>query len=258
MQLIDAQTVARGMVKVEPGEDLVESIATLARVAGWREAVVSGAGVLELVELTTGGETVTLENAELLSLAGRIVAGGDGPRVALRATVLAGGQTRSGLIAAAMTGGLTLVVDAMHGHAPAARVSDRGLEGGSRGAPAPSPSGPGSTMAAVGAGAPRDASKPPSMSFANKPIVRPPSPGHTREHPHEDDENPVIENGEFLDHPQLGLCEVVGVDAGGGTKIRLSTGKIRVLKLEALKVLAGDVDDEGRMVFRVEGPRRRN
>lgn len=261
MQLVEAKAITRGMVKVEPGEDLVESLETLARVAGWREAVVFGAGSLDLAELEIGDDTVTVEKAELLSLAGRIVFLDGGPKVSLCATVLVGDVTRSGRIAAAMTGGLTLVVDAVHMPsggsatvpAPDARV------GSSFGATLPAP---GRSVAqpsppGLSSGAASEMNKPPSQSFSNKPLVRPPMRRTFDLDDDDDDENPVVNTGDFLQHPQLGLCEVVGYDGSGGTKIRLTSGKVRVLKLEALRVLQGQEDEEGRMVFRVAGPRRR-
>jgi len=259
VQLVEAKAISRGMVKVEPGEDLVESLEALARVAGWREAVITGAGSLDLAELESGGATVTVEKAELLSLAGRIVFLDGGPKVSLCATVLVGDQTKSGRIAAAMTGGLTLVVDAIHMPsgggatvpAPDARV------GGSYGSTLPAPGRSVGSSPGLGSSGTSELNKPPSQSFSNKPLVRPPARRQFDLDDEDDDENPVVNTGDYLQHPQLGLCEVVGYDGSGGTKIRLSSGKVRVLKLEALRVLRGQEDEEGRMVFRVAGPRRR-
>ena len=256
VQLVDPQAVSRGMVRVDAGEDLVESLQALAKAAGWSDAYVSGAGVLELVELSTGGETITLENAELLSLAGRINKG----KVVLRAQLLAGGATKSGTITAAMTGGLVLVVDA---YTPGAEV--RAAAPVKRHDTQPSPARqaiaaatPARPTGRIASEAPKmgsSASKPLSQSFKTKPVVhRPP----TRNFDDDDhDENPIINTGDFLNHPQLGLCEVVGDDESGGTRIRVPSGRIRVLKLEALRVMPGALDEEGRNVFRVAGPRKR-
>jgi predicted DNA-binding protein with PD1-like motif len=264
VQLVDTKAISRGMVKVEPGEDLVESLQALARVAGWQEAVVTGAGVLELAELASAGETITVENAELLSLAGRIERRDGQPLVVLRATLLTTDGSKSGRIVAAMTGGLTLVVDAIHeaGAAtntgrtlPAPSVSDRGM-------PSPSVttnplSGGTATLPAPGRKVSNSGlSKPPSQSFRSKPMVRPPT-RNRFDLDEDDDENPVVNTGDFLAHPQLGLCEVVGYDESGGTKIRVPNGKVRVLKLDALIVEKGVEDDEGRDVFNILGPRKR-
>ena len=73
----------------------------------------------------------------------------------------------------------------------------------------------------------------------------------------EDYEVPIANPGDYLDHPQLGLCEVVGDDDSGGTKIRVPSGKLRVLRLDALRVNPAERDDEGRKVFKIVGPRRR-
>ena len=250
MQLVEAKAISRGMVKVEPGEDLVESLETLARVAGWREAVISGAGSLDLAELEVGGETVTVEKAELLSLAGRIVYSDNGLAISLCATVMVGGAAKSGRIAAAMTGGLTLVVDAIH--MPSGGGQAVAPSSPTRAVPQPSASSP-----TMGRPVSSQMNKPPSQSFSHKPLVRPPMRRQFDIDDEDDDENPVVNTGDFLQHPQLGLCEVVGDDGSGGTKIRLSSGKVRVLKLEALRVLKGTEDEEGRMVFAIAGPRRR-
>ena len=160
-----------------------------------------------------------------------------------------------------MTGGLTLVVDAVHmpsgGNAtvpaPDARI------GGSFGNTLPAPGRSVSRASSPGlpSGSGNQMNKPPSQSFSNKPLVRPPMRRQFDDYDDDDDDNPVVNTGDFLQHPQLGLCEVVGYDGSGGTKIRLGSGKVRVLKLEALRVLKGQEDEEGRMVFRVAGPRKR-
>ncbi|RLB45224.1 MAG: hypothetical protein DRI90_28670, partial [Deltaproteobacteria bacterium] len=89
MHLVDEQAISRGMVRVEPGEDLIEALEALAQAAGWRDGYVTGAGVLELVELASGpdGATDTLENAELASLSGRIAHENNQAVARLRATV---------------------------------------------------------------------------------------------------------------------------------------------------------------------------
>ncbi len=250
MQLVDSEAVSRGLVRVSPGEDLVESLQTLARAAGWNDALVIGAGVLDLVELAPGdgADTVTLENAELVSLAGRIARNSEGrPEVVLRAMVMAGGELRSGRIVAAMTGRLVLAIDAVVDES--ATKPSRPTSPSPRAAATPAPT-PSPAPAVVGDSA-RSASKPLSQSFTTKPIVHRPA---ARAFSEED--NPEVEPGDILDHPQLGRCEVVGDDESGGTRIRMSSGRVRVLRLDALRVLPGEVDDEGHTVFKIAGPRR--
>lgn len=259
MDLIDDKAIARGMIRVTPGEDLVESLKVVAAAAGWQEAFVTGAGVLELVELRRSGRTVTLENAEVTSLAGRVVREGDAIEIALRAVLSVGDEIVTGRVEAAMTGGLVLVVDAILGAAPAKRVAPAATS---------APVAPAATPAVVrperssepGARAPAErpsasALKPPSQQFRTKPLARPVASADLDDD--EDDENPMVDVGDALDHPQLGRCEVVGYDTGGGAQVRLSSGKVRVLRLDALQVLPGEEDEAGQMVFKIAGPRRR-
>lgn len=264
MQLIEDKAISRGMVKVESGEDLVESLQALAEAAGWVDAMVSGAGTLELVELLTPrGSSFTFENAELVSLAGHIHRAPDGKRlVTLRASILdPDGDLRSGRITGAMTGGLLLVIDAVSERATTRSVPPQAAS--ARTSTDRAPVGPVASASAPSAPKPpsfgeghRSASKPLSQSFKTKPVVRPMKP--TIDLDDEDfHENPIVNVGDYLDHPQLGLCEVVGEDDSGGTKIRVGTGKTRVLRLEALQVLQGVEDEEGRMVFKITGPRKR-
>ncbi len=257
MHLVDEQAISRGMVRVEPGEDLIEALEALAQAAGWRDGYVTGAGVLELVELASGpdGATDTLENAELASLSGRIAHENNQAVARLRATVLVDGTLHCGRIVAAMTGRLLLVVEAVVAQ-PAKVAADLGGATGSVDAAASTPPAvpPAIRPSAnsTEAHAARSATKPLSQTFSTKPIPKrlPSSPGAR-------DENPEVEPGDLLNHPQLGMCEVVGDDESGGTRIRVPSGRVRVLRLDALQVLAGEKDEQGRTVFRVAGPRRR-
>jgi predicted DNA-binding protein with PD1-like motif len=257
VKLVDEKTISRGMVRVEPGEDLIDALEALAQAAGWRDGYVTGAGVLELVELANGpdGSTTTLENAELASLSGRIAYEHDRAVARLRATVIVEGTLHCGRIVAAMTGQLLLVVEAVgDGAATEAAGATRtttNMEAARPGSPPESPSAS-TGLSRVEADSPRSATKPVSQTFSTKPIPKrlPSSPGNR-------DENPEVEPGDLLTHPQLGICEVVGDDASGGTRIRVPSGRVRVLRLDALQVLAGEKDEQGRTVFQVAGPRRR-
>src|SRR3954468_13072459 len=101
------------MIRVEPGEDLVVALEGLAFAAGWREAFVTGTGTLDLVEIARGVETMTFEKAQLASLTGRIVRRGERCEATLHAVLITGGQLQAGRVAAAVTGELLLVVDAV-------------------------------------------------------------------------------------------------------------------------------------------------
>ncbi|HZO15328.1 MAG TPA: PPC domain-containing DNA-binding protein [Polyangiaceae bacterium] len=252
MQLVDEKTIARGMVRAESGDDLLTSLETLAQTARWRDAYVTGTGMLELVELARAvGDVITLENAELVSLVGRIVREQDEVVVKLRASVLSGGRLESGQIVAAVTGDLLLVVDAVAAPvAPVQRPAPRAAAPArTPPPPPPPPSPPAPTGEAV-----RPATEPISYSFSTRPVV--PRMAMPAPIPAEA-ENPAVEPGDFLDHPQLGRCEIVGDDEAGGTRIRVPSGRVRVLRLDALQVLPGEVDPDGHTIFKIAGPRIR-
>jgi len=100
--------------------------------------------------------------------------------------------------------------------------------------------------------APLSAPKPPSRTFRTRPIPR-----RIPSRPNADwDDDVAPDEGDYLRHPQLGLCKVEGTDERGGTIIVVPSGRRRTLHLDALKVLPGEDDDEGRHVFKVVGPRR--
>jgi hypothetical protein len=151
-----------------------------------------------------------------------------------------------------MTGGLILVVYAVLSDTqrrPAA-ITDRSPAMPAVEVPQPAPA-----RANLPTGA-RSGSQPLSDSFKTKPIVRPIA-GPKLDLDGDYHENPMVNAGDYLLHPQLGLCEVLGDDDSGGTRIRVPAGKMRVLRLEALEVMPGVEDEEGRHVFNVTGPRRR-
>jgi predicted DNA-binding protein with PD1-like motif len=249
LRLVDAEAIARGIIRVEPGEDVIASLESLAAAAGWEEAIVSGAGALELCELATGpGDTVTFENADLVSLAGRIGRREGGVEVVLRAALATTAGLRSGRILAAVAGRLTLIVDAVLVE-PAPRAAPKRARGPSMSQPPPPP-------AQMGEQEARAATQPLSQGFTTKPVAqRLPATGSSVD----DDEDTiaVVDNGDYIDHPQLGRCEVVGDDGSGGTRVRVASGRVLVLRLDALRILPASVEADGRHVYKVAGPRRR-
>ena len=70
-------------------------------------------------------------------------------------------------------------------------------------------------------------------------------------------EDPIPEPGDYLEHPQFGLCAVEGDDVDGAMFIRIPSGSRKSIKLDFLQVLPAVTDDQGRRVFKIEGPRRK-
>jgi predicted DNA-binding protein with PD1-like motif len=101
---------------------------------------------------------------------------------------------------------------------------------------------------------PLSAPKPPSKTFRTRPIPR-----RVPSRPRADDwdgDYVAPEEGEYLQHPQLGLCRVEGPDERGGTIIVVPSGRRRTLRLDALRVMPAEEDEEGRQVYKILGPRR--
>lgn len=266
MELVDDKAIARGMVRVQSGEDLMDVLRALAAAAGWVEAHVTGAGVLDMVELKGAGPTATFEQAEIVALSGRVVRRSEGIEIALRAMVLVEGKVEAGRIEGAMTGGLTLVVDAVVAPSaskpagvgarpvtprpvPATTTNKPSAPGG----PSPGPSKP-SSPGRPSAGP----SKPSGPALPKKPLAPPTARRSIDDVDDDEHENPIVDNGDVLIHPQLGRLLVVGDDTSGGTKVRIDGGKIKVLRLEALEI-SNEVeeDEEGNRTFRIVGPRRK-
>ncbi len=255
MELVDNKAIARGMVRVQSGEDLMDVLRALAAAAGWVEAHVTGSGLLDMVELKGAGPTETFEQAEIVALSGRVVRRSEGIDIALRAMVLVEGNVQAGRIEGAMTGGLTLVVDAVVAPSASASVGVGARPVTPRPVPSPGtrkPSSPGRPTPGP--------SKPSAPALPKKPLS-PPTARRTLNDVDDDDdehENPIIDNGDVLIHPQLGRLLVVGDDSSGGTKVRVDGGKIKVLRLEALEI-SNDVeeDEDGNRTFQIVGPRRK-
>jgi hypothetical protein len=255
VELVDNKSIARGMVRVQSGEDLMDVLRALAQAADWVEAMVTGAGVLDMVELRGAGPTETFEEAEIVSLSGRVIRRSEGVSIQLRGMLLVGGEPKAGRIEGAMTGGLTLVVDAVV--APSAtrnaaarhvaRTPARAASSPGGSSPGASSPGRGSTPSLTGA-----------ASLPKKPLSPPKAVrGFDDDDEDEDEDNPIVDNGDVLIHPQLGRLLVVGDDSSGATKVRIDTGKIRVLRLEALQILPDfEEEEDGTRVFKIAGPRR--
>ncbi len=254
MQVIDESAIARGMVRSDPGEDLLAALEGLANAAGWREAFVSGTGSLDLVELEVGSEVLSLERAELVSMSGHIVRPEQRAIARLHVQVLVGGRVHSGRVVAALTGPLLLVVEAALLPSAASSVGARAvpkaaaspvMEFRSRKANADMP---GARPSSPGV---------PSTVFGVAPVVVPLGRVDASLAPIEDEYWMEVAAGDWLDHPQLGRGEVVGDDESGGMRVRIPSGRVCVLRLDTLEVAAPTEDAAGTRVFRVIGPKRR-
>lgn len=286
MQVLDHSAIVQAIIVLEQGEALLELLPVLAADRGWAQGLVRGAGRFALIELAReAGEITMAEDAAILSLTGTL----GGP---IHAVVLAGGQVHSGRVVASIVEEVLLEITAVAPEIAAGaslprppsqplaepppsepppvalpaeppRVElpaepppvDRPAEPPplvlQPAAPKPtgqapsSPPGPGPLRHDTSP--PLSAPKPPSQSF-RRPIAR--KLHRRREH------DPIPEAGDYLAHPQLGLCRVEGDDGSDGTIITSPSGRRRVLKLDTLRVQPAETDDEGRRVFQIMGPRR--
>jgi len=266
--------ISRLMLEIEPGQALIETLVALAAVEGWPRAFVQLSGALDLVEIALpSGETEMYESVDVLTLTGHVDGACSPPAVKVHALFMTPEGLRGGEVRAAMTGKMLLVVDAPTERAPATVSSASSTSPRvSQARPAASPAPAAVTRAAPAKPSPRPqagrnsprpyepgtsraASKPLSQSFSTKPQVH----KIARKVEVFDDDEEIVEpqTGEMLAHPQLGLCEVVGDDDSGGVRVRVPSGHVRVLRLDALRVAPGTTDEQGRRVYKILGPRRR-
>ncbi len=266
--------ISRLMLEIEPGQDLLETLVALAAAEGWPRAFVQLSGRLDLVEVALpSGETEMYESVDVLTLSGHVDGACSPPALKLHALFMTPEGLRGGELCAAMTGKMLLVVDAPTDRGPATVNSAGSVAPGvSQARPAASPvpaavtrpaSAKPSPRPEAGRNSPRPyvpgtsraATKPLSQSFSTKPQVQ----KIARKVEVFDDDEEIVEpqTGEWLAHPQLGLCAVVGEDDSGGVRVRVRSGHVRVLRLDALHVAPATTDEEGRRVYKILGPRRR-
>lgn len=267
------------MIRGERGEDLLGALEQIATLAGWQDAYVTGTGDFALVELANEAAD-TFEDARILTLSGRIRRRAGSTMLELHASVEVDGQVHAGRIEAALCGQVLLVVDAVvpasarpkavpHRSAspresrPGASRSgaSRPLAGAAT-SPAASPRRAAATPSAAGRPSPAGTGRSSSPALRrDRPKLQPPKRHQPAENFDEDEDDDdaylEVEPGDFLQHPQLGLCRVVGDDNSGGTRITVDGGRIRVLRLDTMIVRSAKVDAEGRRVFPVIGPRKR-
>lgn len=246
MHLVEESAIARGMIRVEPGDDLVAALEVLAFAAGWREAYITGTGVLDLVELATGDSTLALERAEILSLSGRVKRGEARAEARLQAQVMVDGRLHAGRLVAGLAGDLLLVVDAALERPSKAAATPNEARGVRAAVPVASEPPP-----------PRASSPGFVGGFGPKPAVVPIGRTEASLDSAEEEYWTEVGPGDVLEHPQLGTCEVVGEDESGGVRARIASGRICVLRLDTLEIAAPSTDAEGRLVYRIVGPKRR-
>jgi hypothetical protein len=244
VHLVDESAIARGMVRVEPGDDVLGALEALAFAAGWREAHVSGAGRFDLVELVQGDETSSLEHAEIVTLNGLVVRSEARAEARLFAQLFADGRVHVGRVVAALGGEALLVVDASVARSakPVARETrSRPVVPTAEPVPPSRGSSPG-----LGSG------------LVAKPMLLPVGRAEAAAAADDVEEHwAEVASGDVLIHPQLGTCDVVGEDESGGMRVRIASGRICVLRLDTLEIAAPNPDASGRSVYRVIGPKRR-
>ncbi len=287
MRLVDSGSTVRGIVRVDNGDDLLGALEALAAATAWTEALVTGAGSVSLIELAgsagsavgASSPTDTFEDAEIVQLSGRIARRAEGCVVTLHATLIEHGNVRIGRIVAAIANELLLAVDAITTtHAAralpaqeAAQVTraDAGANG-TLTAASPHPEAP-RPSATTASAAPQ--ATPPSLPLPQRPAslaAQPTLPAPLAPRPlatrlrengiaDDDFDNEVeIQPGDLLEHPQLGSCEVVGDDPSGGTRVRMPSGRVGVLRLDTLRILPPPDEGASPRVYRVAGPRKRS
>ena len=247
MHLVEESAIVRGMIRVESGDDVIQSLEAIAFAAGWTEVFVTGAGILDLVEIGNGITTTALEKAEIVSLSGRVARGAGRAEARLMVQVFANGQVHSGRIHAALGGDALLVVDAALAGAkranigaPPTRMVAAAPAPPPEPAPAPRGSAPG-LLSGIGA-------KLPLVPIARGELAL-----------GDDDEEfwSEVAAGDLLEHPQLGSCDVLGEDESGGMRVRIGSGRVCVLRLDTLEIKQPTEDEAGRKIYRVVGPKRR-
>lgn len=291
MQVLDHPAIVQAVIVLEQGEALLELLPVLAADRGWAQGLVRGAGRFALIELAReAGEITMAEDAAILSLTGSL--GGPIHAVVLAGGQVHSGRVVAS-IAEEVLLEITAVAPEIAADAPLHRPPAQPPPPAPPSEPpppeppakpppsepppvelpadpppvdrlaeppplvlepaAPKPTGQAPSSPSVpgpvrhDTSPPLSAPKPPSQSF-RRPIAR--KLHRRREH------DPIPEAGDYLSHPQLGLCRVEGDDGSDGTIITSPSGRRRVLKLDALRVQPAETDDEGRRVFQIMGPRR--
>jgi predicted DNA-binding protein with PD1-like motif len=216
------------VVRVEPGESLVESLREVARTREVLEGHVSGFGVLRSATIdlpaASGGRTdaFPLEGPfEILALAGKVASREGEPVVEVSAQLARVTDTGLGCVGGrvvdAFAEEVELMIVALDESTEHRR--ERGRPSTAIREEAPSVAG----WAAVAAASEAAESMPVDGQGA------PPKPAGGRH---------VPARGEFIDHKVFGICRVEAVKPDGTMIIKLETGRRKQLKLDALEILA--------------------
>lgn len=293
MRTFESRKSRRIVVRLDRGEELVETLEGLARREDFGAAWVRGIGSLAWVELDRHDQARKKPEppqrfdtaCELLTLEGSLARTGDAPRALLHATIARrtdnGVDVIGGRMRAAGVFAVELVIEhfadlalsrtpddatglalfAGEGEAPprpAKWTAPAVHEDEEEEAPAPPSSGVSwADVAAVSAAPP--VHEPPRRARSTpsaEPAFRASLPD--RRAPAEDvydDDELQPQKGDFIDHRQFGLCKIDREDEEGGLIIRLPSGIRKTIKLDFMEV--GRPRMEGtRRVFPIR-PRRR-
>ena len=279
----ETRHVRRFVVRMEPGEDLVASLARFAQADGYRAGWVRGRGLLEWAELASfDGEDRAFRSARRIE--GPLIVAFEGAlamRLGEPTFELDGVVSREvdgvphalgGRITQASALSVECVIevfedvrlerqeDATLG-LPVWRSGERipGVAARARATvaeprpierAAPKPSVPSSSVEPERPTSSSAPDKPaPLVSWAAVAAVSKSAPEPEASEPSEP------QRGDFVEHRQFGLCRVDGEDPDGGTRIRLPSGARKTLRLDVMEVLPPR-REAGRVVYPIR-PRSR-
>jgi uncharacterized protein len=283
MLVQESRHVRRFVIRLEPGEDVVASLARLAKSELYRAGWVRGRGLLEWAELSSfDGDERALRAARRIegplgvTFEGALAMYLGEPAFSIDAVV---SRERDGVphaLGGRLTQAASLAVECVvevFEDARLERQEDETLgvpvwRTGDRvpGVPA---RGRAPTVAAIEPTAPSPvatvASPPPAPAAAPEPRPAPTATAAlswaavaavSEAAPRvRDDEPREPKRGDFVEHRQFGLCRVEGEDPDGGTRVRLPSGARKVLRLDVMEVLPPRREAD-RVVFPVR-PRAR-
>lgn len=271
MLVHEARHVRRFLVRVEPGEDVVASLARLAKSDLYRAGWVRGRGLVDWAELAAfDGEARAYREARRvpgplsIHFEGALAMRLGEPSFDIEATVsreVVTGEGRSlpalsGRLVSASSLAVEVVLEVFEDvrierqdddvlGVPVWRTGDRvpGVLARARTTaeaeprpPRPTPKEPAAPVAKPVEPAPKPA----------EPAPKPETPGGlswaavaavsaTAPEPEESNEEP--RRGDFVEHRQFGLCRVEGDDPDGGVRVRLPSGARKTLRLDVMEIL---------------------
>ncbi len=252
MIVFESKKARRFVMRLDRGEEIVAALEKLPARERIVHAWVRGVGSLSAAELQ---DQTALGPSDLLTLEGTVGEGG----VRIYATLARrGGGLSGGRLLRGVVTQCELVIDGLDQLSAAEEHED---EDEAEAETAPSISW--ADVAAVSSTPPVKKAKERPRSVAKAaseqqttPLRPPPIPEKKKRTSEEEFlTEPLPTRGDFIDHPQFGLCKVDREDEEGGLMIRLPSGVRKTIKLDFMEV--GQVREEGtRRVYPVR-PRRR-